>query len=208
MFVLHVLLILNSSILQVHLAINRLGLSTISPFNPKERVALIILDLDMCENISYLFILEMVKLVSIKSRFLFVQYFPQVIEYSLPPPEEPQLIDLTVRQFVASVPISSRFFSSSSTSSSSSSTCPNNVKRCSCLSGGSKDGGSWRRFRVRSARGPWRWTWLNGGRVFEIVIKFVFFSVRNIKSRPVLGQLRPKKNRWANLRMARGNGSL
>ena len=150
----------------------------------------------------------MVKLVSIKSRFLFVQYFPQVIEYSLPPPEEPQLIDLTVRQFVASVPISSRFFSSSSTSSSSSSTCPNNVKRCSCLSGGSKDGGSWRRFRVRPARGPWRWTWLNGGRVFEIVIKFVFFSVRNIKSRPVLGQLRPKKNRWANLRMARGNGSL
>ena len=55
----------------------------------------------------------MVKLVSIKSRFLFVQYFPQVIEYSLPPPEEPQLIDLTVRQFVASVPISSRFSSSS-----------------------------------------------------------------------------------------------
>ena len=112
-FVLHVLLFLNSSILQVHLAINRLGLSTISPFNPKERVALIILDLDMYESISYLFILEMVKLVSIKSRFLFVQYFPKVIEYSLPPPEEPQLIDLTVRQFVASVPISSRFSSSS-----------------------------------------------------------------------------------------------
>ena len=44
-------LILNLSILQVHLAINRLGLSTISPFNPKERVALIILDLDMYESI-------------------------------------------------------------------------------------------------------------------------------------------------------------
>ena len=42
----------SSSILQVHLAINRLGLSTISPFNPKERVALIILDLDMYESIS------------------------------------------------------------------------------------------------------------------------------------------------------------
>ena len=55
-FVLHVLLILNSSILQVHLAINRLGLSTISPFNPKERVALIILDLDMYDRISYIFI--------------------------------------------------------------------------------------------------------------------------------------------------------
>ena len=93
------------------MAINRLGLSTISPFNPKERVALIILDLDMYESISYLFILEMVKLVSIKKIFLFVQYFPKVIEYSLPPPEEPQLIDLTVRQFVASVPISSRFSS-------------------------------------------------------------------------------------------------
>jgi len=48
---------------KVHLAINRLGLSTISPFNPKERV----------------------------------------IEYSLPPPSEPLLVDLTVRQFVASV---------------------------------------------------------------------------------------------------------
>ena len=93
------------------MAINRLGLSTISPFNPKERVALIILDLDMYESISYLFILEMVKLI--KKIFLFVQYFPKVIEYSLPPPEEPQLIDLTVRQFVASVPISSRIFSSS-----------------------------------------------------------------------------------------------
>ena len=151
----------------------------------------------------------MVKLVSIKSRFLFVQYFPQVIEYSLPPPEEPQLIDLTVRQFVASVPISSRFFSSSSTSSSSSSTCPNNVKRCSCLSGGSKDGGSWRRFRFRPARGPWRWTWLNGGRFLK---SSLFSFVRNIKSSPVLEQLRatcrPKKIRWANLRMARGNGSL
>jgi len=48
---------------KVHLAINRLGLSTLSPFNPKERV----------------------------------------IEYSLPPPSEPLLIDLTVSQFVASV---------------------------------------------------------------------------------------------------------
>lgn len=48
---------------KVHLAINRLGLSTLSPFKPEERV----------------------------------------IEYSLPPPQEPLLVQQTVQQFVASV---------------------------------------------------------------------------------------------------------
>ena len=121
----------------------------------------------------------MVKLVSIKKIFLFVQYFPKVIEYSLPPPEEPQLIDLTVRQFVASVPISSRIFFSSTDPpplplTNLLTTSPNNVKRCTSL--------RWEQGRRLLAEVPCppcsrplaldlaQW-W----HIFEIIVKFVFF---------------------------------